>query len=384
MVLCGRTIRKLWRGRQKKELLEASFAPELANSHHRRKHIPLVQDHKEAKDADELSGRTPLKQSSDASPAHSTPFQPIADGDEYDEIRHHRMEAPPKTVPQHLLQEIIIEEIEEYPHSTRVRFSNVLIREFPLSIGDSPSCLKGVPISMAMKHSHEQSIDVHEHSSRPRRRHKLAELHISSLDRVRMLKDAGFSGNEIELARKQVHIARYKRVTSTKNLKHRRSIELWESLRRAILNATVRRAAKNRERAFLNQHYYYCNKEMNTTTASSKMTPIILSQKNPRIISGAAQSAVAAAESEEDIDAAIATHPIPSPSRSSPKTFLVATKDSISLSISDHNSSEHLQRRSTTTSFASINMAGEIIESSPFRVHAIEAAINKINYNHRF
>jgi hypothetical protein len=220
------------------------------------------------------------------------------------------------------------------PDGSQVRFSHVQIREYPIGIGDNPSCIKGVPISMEMKHSHEQTVNVNEHCRRPKR--TLIELKISSLDRVRMLKDAGFSVHQINAAIGTVTRDRFRRIETKKTLKYSQQLEVLELLKRAILNATLRRTAKKRERDFL-KPYTTINKPICSATTLQQ----------------------AAWEHPDTVETLTVDHSTP---RDMPRIFRTATKDSINFS--DHS----IVLNSQGTSFASVNMAGEVTESYGFQI----------------
>jgi hypothetical protein len=308
----------------------------------RRKPITLVLTNVVSED-DELSGRFSFTQTNSTDVSPSSSFQ------ESDDQQHMTI----SNLPQHL-PEIIIEEADELdqqlqgatfftsfdgttgfePDGSQVRFSHVQIREYPIAIGDNPSCINGVPISMEMKHSQEQTIDVNEHCRRPKR--TLIELKIRSLDRVRMLKDAGFSVHQIDAAIRTVKVDRFRRIKTAKTLKYSQQLEVLELLKRAIFNATLRRAAKKRERDFL-KPYKTINKPICSTTT--------LQQE--------------AWEHPDTVETLTVDH---SPPRDSPRIFRTVTKDSINFS--DHS----IGLNSRGTSFASVNMAGEVTESYGFQI----------------
>jgi hypothetical protein len=317
--------------------------------HSRRKPIPMVLANVVSED-DELS-RKQLSRKLSFTQTNSTDVSPSSSFQGSDDQQH--MTAPIPNLPQHL-PEIIIEEADGLdqqvqdatfftsfdgttgfePNGSQVRFSHVQIRVYPIDIGDNPSCLKGVPISMEMKHSHEQTIDVNEHCRRPKR--ALIELKMRSLDRERMLEDAGFSFQQIHAAIRTVKVDRFRRIKTNRTLKYSQQLEVLELLKRAILNATLRRAAKKREREFL-KPYKTINKPICFATT--------LQQE--------------AWESPDTVETLTVDH---SPPRDMPRTFRTATKDSIKFS--DHS----IDLNSRGTSFASVNMAGEVIESYGFQL----------------
>jgi hypothetical protein len=130
-----------------------------------------------------------------------------------------------------------------------VRFSTVHIREYPICIGDNPSSLRGPPISLEWEYIDEKEVSLEANETITKRTPN--ELKTSSLDRRKMLKRAGFSGMELTRASKKVDNDRSRRQQTIRGLNSTKIQEYKEIATRAILNATVNRATKKREREFL-------------------------------------------------------------------------------------------------------------------------------------
>eukprot|EP00980_Cylindrotheca_fusiformis_P015303 scaffold4266_cov83-Cylindrotheca_fusiformis.AAC.8 len=137
--------------------------------------------------------------------------------------------------------------------NTTIRFANAQIREYSICMGDNPGCTEGIPVSIEGEHTREHTAELHDHWEEPRRR--LSELHLTSSKRVRMLKEAGYTSEQIHSMIQSVDIDRSHRESTIKGLKFSRSEECMEYLKRAILNATIRRAAKQQERAYLQRSF---------------------------------------------------------------------------------------------------------------------------------
>ena len=131
-----------------------------------------------------------------------------------------------------------------------VRFSTVDIREYPICMGDNPGASKGVPITIDWDYIPMESIPVDDFEQRPRR-YNLNEFRMTSLDRVRVLKRLGYSGQEIQTQVTNVNDAREKRRASVRTSGITGYLEGSERIRRAVLNYTFRALAKRAERKYL-------------------------------------------------------------------------------------------------------------------------------------
>ena len=75
----------------------------------------------------------------------------------------------------------------------KVRFGSVLMRDYDIILGDNPSCTSGVPLTISWDYTEHEPLDVDEYEfSRPPRRN-MAEMQLNYCQRVRLLKDAGFT-----------------------------------------------------------------------------------------------------------------------------------------------------------------------------------------------
>jgi hypothetical protein len=142
----------------------------------------------------------------------------------------------------------------------QVTFSTIHIREHWICVGDNPSVRKGAPISIVWEAHKEysqpiQPVVIHHNNNnnnkikKPNSSSSLEEMKMQSLRQFRLLKEHGHSLREIQEAIKQSNIVKRQRQVSYE--RSQRLEEVCERLAKAILNATIRRSRKQREREFL-------------------------------------------------------------------------------------------------------------------------------------
>jgi hypothetical protein len=149
-----------------------------------------------------------------------------------------------------------------------IGFSTVEIREYPIQIGDNPSVTRGVPITIGWDHCSSYTLNLDDFELvRPARRLKL-QLKMESLDRIRMLKAMGYSRQDIQQEVRKVNADRGRRQRTRETSNLARVEEFLERVRRAVLNATVRRRQKRRERELLAN---YVSKDDTVTTLSTRL-----------------------------------------------------------------------------------------------------------------
>jgi hypothetical protein len=142
------------------------------------------------------------------------------------------------------------------PTKNTVRFTTVTIREYPMTVGDNPSTTRGVPLTVEWDHDREYMLQVDDFERvRPARRN-IAELQTQSLDRIRMLKNTGWSGADLKKQAQHVNAARLQRQQTRTRVQIKgwcRLEEGWERIVRSIRNQTMRRNYKRWERQWLAQ-----------------------------------------------------------------------------------------------------------------------------------
>jgi len=119
-----------------------------------------------------------------------------------------------------------------------VRFSRVVVRDYSLCLGDNPSVSRGVPISIDWGYDKERSYEINKYEcDRFARRRKSEELKLPSLQRIQLLKNLGYSRNELNEQAKKTERVRQKRFTT------RRRVELedrWKDRFQSIAKTSSR------------------------------------------------------------------------------------------------------------------------------------------------
>ena len=138
-----------------------------------------------------------------------------------------------------------------------VSFSTVRFREYPIRIGDSPAVSRGVPLTIDWDHTCEYELGLEEFEVvRPTRRLPL-EFKMGSLDRVKLLKKMGYGHLDIKEGMKAANVGRSRRQRTRELLHFEQVQEMLERIKRASLNATVRRYQKRKERSWIDKHRTY-------------------------------------------------------------------------------------------------------------------------------
>lgn len=112
----------------------------------------------------------------------------------------------------------------------RLRFSTLTIREYPRVLGDNVT-VKGPPLSLAWEHSDEKvyELEDYEEACQYTRRTQI-ELKMPSKHRDEILKEIGYSRQEIQESVKKSNIARNKRKRTVETLKLQPLQEAFEKL----------------------------------------------------------------------------------------------------------------------------------------------------------
>jgi hypothetical protein len=143
-------------------------------------------------------------------------------------------------------------------------FSTLERREYAICPGDNPAGVMGVPLSMDWEYFESVQLTIDDYELyRPTPR-TTAELRIPFKIRWDMLKQAGYSQAEILASFRMANLARGRRKRTNETLALARIEEAVERAIRGILNATIRRSTKQKEREFLQRW----RTELPTTTTT--------------------------------------------------------------------------------------------------------------------
>ena len=133
----------------------------------------------------------------------------------------------------------------------RVGFSDIFIREYPITIGDNPGGLCGPPLTIEWQHQAENRLAVDDYEkSRPNRRRGREMIMPSNL-RVDLLKGGGFSRGEIAVLTRSVNISRTQRRRTIQTLHLAPFQEISEAICRTTSNMFSLGRRKRRQKAFL-------------------------------------------------------------------------------------------------------------------------------------
>jgi hypothetical protein len=98
--------------------------------------------------------------------------------------------------------------------SKKVSFGNLTITEYPMELGDNPSCGSGAPVTIGWEPQGSQirNMELYEYTRFPRRSGK--QLYLSVQNRARLLLKGGYTLQEIGRATHGVELARKLRADS--------------------------------------------------------------------------------------------------------------------------------------------------------------------------
>jgi hypothetical protein len=98
--------------------------------------------------------------------------------------------------------------------SKHVHFSDLTIAEYPMILGDHPSCNNGAPVTIGWEQqaSQTRNLELYEYTRKPRRTRR--QLHIPVQTRAIMLLQGGYTLQEIGNATHQVSLDRKLRAES--------------------------------------------------------------------------------------------------------------------------------------------------------------------------
>lgn len=112
-----------------------------------------------------------------------------------------------------------------------VSFSCVDVREYDVTLGDNPACSAGPPISLGWKYKDgtRQDLRAYEAKRYITRRKKKKELRLSSNNRKRLLKELGFSSDQIDFAILRSNCTKNQRLESFHTFEDSEAKEMWDN-----------------------------------------------------------------------------------------------------------------------------------------------------------
>lgn len=123
------------------------------------------------------------------------------------------------------------------PHKKSVRFSNVVVREYPMILGDNPSVSHGPPVTISWKHSAEHLLELENHiSMTPFPRRSVGQMAMPSFYRKDLLVEAGCSDVDMREATKQARLIKAQRIATVKYHRLATIEELSEKTKRRMKN----------------------------------------------------------------------------------------------------------------------------------------------------
>ena len=138
--------------------------------------------------------------------------------------------------------------------STQISWGSVHLREFPIIPGDNPAAIGGVPVTIDWEHVDEIEIPLEElepSEQSPHQHRSMIEMRMPPAVRNDMLRRLGFSRCDVTAALKAANIARNQRRRTAETMNLASMEESLEKVKRATLNATLRRSRKMNEKKML-------------------------------------------------------------------------------------------------------------------------------------
>ena len=133
----------------------------------------------------------------------------------------------------------------------RVEFSSVLIREYPVTLGDNPGVSAGPALTIDWEPQDEMQISLADYeSSRPPRRNYV-EMSIPKDIRMQMLTGSGHTRKEIQVAVRSSNIGRSNRKKTNAMLHMSSQHEVYEMISRGLRNTLTLKKKKKKERRLM-------------------------------------------------------------------------------------------------------------------------------------
>jgi hypothetical protein len=132
---------------------------------------------------------------------------------------------------------------------TRIRFESAQIRLYHRTLGDNPAVTYGPPIALDWKYDAMSPVKVDEYEeTRGDRISDSSKLFLSSMDRRRVLKNKGFSEDEINQASIDAEKARRERAMTNALLPAMKVQEVVQSTRRKVKRFIINKSKKENDK----------------------------------------------------------------------------------------------------------------------------------------
>lgn len=168
------------------------------------------------------------------------------------------VEVLPPTPPAATEEPLTVKPVEPLPSLSaqfrerrQVSFHNIEIHEHPVILGDNPGGSRGPPLSIDWEAQRSIGMLVEEYEKRrPERRNKY-QFTLPEMVRIDMLKQSGYSRQEIAMYTAQVNRSREQRQASQRAAKLDGVLEMMEKVHRGLANWMTLGRRKRQERLFL-------------------------------------------------------------------------------------------------------------------------------------
>ena len=150
-------------------------------------------------------------------------------------------------------KEKVVPETKVEKPIAKVSFTKIQIREYPIIVGDNPSIMTGVPLSIDWVHVNEINMEIDTYESHRPEARSMAQLKIPSEIRTEILYKQGFTKEQIRYGLRQANLVKGQRQKTNERTKELTAIfDFGEKMKRATVNATFGRGKKKKEKEFLN------------------------------------------------------------------------------------------------------------------------------------
>jgi len=92
-----------------------------------------------------------------------------------------------------------------------VAFSDMEVRSYPLILGDNPSVSYGPPVCLDWKHESVENVSIDFYEENRGRRRKMSEMNLNYYARMDLLKESGYTEEEIKNADRSASRTKLKR-----------------------------------------------------------------------------------------------------------------------------------------------------------------------------